>query len=156
VWPTDANTEKIDFSESVYVPGSEANTLYHNAQKFASKAFNGIKDTVVQNDTTRTINCKSAFMIPVEELGDRGKGYVSFTLSVWCHNNYYRYSLTNLEHFPLTANGVIGGPLENEKAASGAVVFPTKYWNDQKAKCYYRIQTTIEQFKEAMKRPAEG
>lgn len=156
LWPTDVNTEKIVFTESVYSPQNDANALYANAKRFASIAFKAERDTVIHNDATKTITCRSAFYIPVEELGDRGKGFISFTFSIWCHKNSYRYALTDLQHFPLNADGVVGGPLENEKAASGAVLFPRQYWNAEKAKCYYHIQTTIERFKEAMNRQAEG
>lgn len=156
LWPTDANTEKIVFSESVFMPGATANILYANAIRFAKNAFKGEKDSIIQNDTTKTLFCKSAFFIPVEELGERGKGYISFSFSVWCHKNSYKYQITDFEHFPVNADGVVGGPLENDKAASGNMLFPPKYWNDQKAKCYYRVQTTIEQFKEAMNKDIES
>ncbi|WP_170234037.1 hypothetical protein [Segetibacter aerophilus] len=49
--------------------------------------------------------------------------------------------------------GVVGGPLENEKTVSGGILFPRQYWDEQKAKCYYKIQTMIEKLKLAM---AEG
>lgn len=155
MWPTDAN-DKIVFSESVFVPELDVNTLYANAVRFAKNNFKGIKDTIIQNDTTKTVFCKSAFFIPIEELGERGKGYISYTFAVWCHKNSYRYQMTDFQHFPLNADGATGGPLENEKAASGAMLFPPRYWNDEKAKCYYRIQTTIEKFKETMNKVAES
>ncbi|MCW3106359.1 MAG: hypothetical protein JWQ09_865, partial [Segetibacter sp.] len=41
-------------------------------------------------------------------------------------------------------------------AASNAMLFPPKYWYEEKAKCYYRIQTTIEQLKQAMAAEAES
>jgi hypothetical protein len=156
MWPTDTKTEKIVFTESVYVPQFDATTLYASAYKFVSRTFKGEKDTIVRNDTTKTITCRSSFFIPLEELGDRGKGFVRFTFSIWCHKNSYKYMMTDFEHVALNPDGVIGGPLENEKAVSGAMLFPRRYWNEQKAKCYYRIQTTIEQFKEAMSAKAEG
>lgn len=156
MWPTDANTNKIVFTESVYRSETNVATLYANARKFATNNFKGEKDIIILNDTTKTITCKSAFFIPVDELGERGKGYISFTLAVWCHNNSYKYNLTDLEHFPLHSNCVVGGPLENEKAASNAMLFPPRYWNAQKAKCYYRIQTTIEKLKQAMAAEAES
>lgn len=155
MWPTDAN-EKIVFTESVYMPEADINKLYFNARKFARNTFKGERDTIIENDTTKTLNCKSSFSIPVEELGERGKGYISFTLAIWCHNNSYKYLLTDLQHFGLKPDCVVGGPLENERAASGAMLFPPKYWNEEKAKCYYRIQTTIEQLKQAMAAETES
>lgn len=156
MWPTDSKTEKIVFSESVYIPKADVTTLYANAKKFATNSFKGEKDTIIQNDTTKTITCKSAFFIPVEELGERGKGYIKFDLVIWCHKNAYKYILSNFQHLPLNRDGVVGGPLENNKTASGPVLFPALYWNAQKAKCYYRIQTTIERLKQAMTANAES
>lgn len=150
MWPIDEKTEKIVFSESVSVPGLTAASVYANAKKFVSNTFTGERDTIIQNDTAKILSGNGTFYIPIEQLGERGSGYISFTFIIWCRDNYYKYLLTDLKHFPLKPNAVFGGPLENEKAASGAVGFPAQYWNEQKAKCYYRIQTTIEKLKEAM------
>ncbi len=155
IWPID-NTDKIVFSEVVNMYGSDENTLYANAKHFAAKTFRGERDTIMQNDTTKTIVCKCAFNIPVPQLGERGEGFVSFTFSISCSKNFYKYSLTGLQHFPKNENGVIGGPLENDRAASGGMLFPPKYWEEEKAKCYYRIETTIEQLKEDMYRKSDG
>lgn len=138
------------------MPGFSADALYANAKNFADNSFKELRDGIVANDTTKTVTCTGAFFIPVAELGERGKGYIRFTLTIWCHKNAYRYMLTDLQHFALNADGVVGGPLENEKTASGAILFPRQYWNAEKARCYYRIQNTIERLKEAMNRHAES
>jgi len=156
MWPTDSKTDKILFTESVYNPEASLATLYGNAKKFATNNFKGEKDTIIPNDDTRTLTCKSAFFIPVEELGERGHGYISYTLTISCHQNSYKYVLSDFQHFGLNSNCVVGGPLENEKTASGPMAFPSRYWNAQKAKCYYRIQTTIEKLKQAMSAGAES
>lgn len=156
MWPTDARTEKIVFSESVYMPDASLTTLYSNAKRFVASTFQGKNDIVIANDSTNTISCKSAFFIPVEELGERGKGYISYTFTIWCHNNAYRYSLTDLEHFPLNPGGAAGGPLENERAVSGGASFPMKFWTEEKGKCYFLIQDILEGLKQAMNKGLES
>ena len=156
MWPTDSKTDKIVFTESVYRPGANATTLYSNARQFITNNFKGEKDTIILNDSTKTAACRTAYFIPVPELGERGKGYISFTITIWCHNNSYKYNLSDFQHYGLTPDAVTGGPLENERAASGSVLFPGRYWNEQKAKCYYRIQTTIEILKQAMSAGTES
>jgi hypothetical protein len=156
LWPTDAKTGKIVFAESVSMAETKASNLYSNALKFAKNRFKGEKDTIAANDNAKTIACNSAFSIPISELGERGKGYIHFTLQIWCHDNAYRYQLTDLRHEASHAEGAIGGPLENEKPISDAMFFPGRYWNALKSKCYYRIVTTIENLKEAMAAPTAG
>ncbi|MDQ6814356.1 MAG: DUF4468 domain-containing protein [Bacteroidota bacterium] len=150
MWPTDSNKERIVFNESVYVIEAGGNTLFDNAKMFASNNFNVPKDTVIFNDAAKTVICKGAFFININELGQRGQGYISFTLTIWCHKNNYSYMLSDLQHLGLNAECVSGGPLENDKAAAGGMAFPLRYWNEQKAKCYYRVQSTIEKLKLAM------
>jgi hypothetical protein len=156
-WPFNNYTQKIDFNESVNMPNANADTLFNNARAFITAHFRSQKDTIlVENDTTNTIICKGAYFVNAEQLGERGKGYIGFTLSIECRYNSYRYSFSNFEHYPLRSNGVFGGPLENETAACGGRLFPSRYWNEQKAKCYYMVQTTIEQLKEAMNKNTDG
>lgn len=150
LWPYDATSGKIVFNESIHIPAANKKALYENALKFVSGRFKNEKDTIVLNDAETTILCKGTFYLPIKELGERGNGFVHFNLMIWCNDQSYKYSITDLEHFAANINGVIGGPLENEKATSGGVLFPLRYWNEQKGKCYYQLQTTIEQLKEAM------
>lgn len=156
-WPYNNYTEKIEFSESVHIPEANEDTLFNNAKAFVEKTFRSEKDTIfVEDATTKTIVCKGNFFVNATQLGDRGKGYISFKLSINCVENSYRYSLTNFEHSAMTKNGVFGGALENETAAIGGRLFPSRYWSQQKARCYYLVQTTIEQLKEAMSKNTNG
>lgn len=150
MWPTEGNTDKIVFSETVYRLNTSVTVLHANAIKFANNNFKGEKDTIVVDNSAKTISGKSAFFIPVNELGERGKGFVSFSFQIWSHNNYYKYRLADFQHVGLHAGSIAGGALENEKAASDQMLFPRTYWNELKAKSYYRIQTTIENLKLAM------
>lgn len=154
MWPTEGNTDKIVFTETVYRLNTNASVLHSNAIKFATSNFKGEKDTIVVDNSARIISGKSAFSIPVNELGERGKGIVTFNFQISSHNNYYRYRLSNFQHAGLNANSIVGGPLENEKAASDQMLFPRTYWNELKAKCYYTIQTTIEKLKLTMSEKA--
>jgi hypothetical protein len=150
LWPVDVNTQKIVFSESVNMQTASQDSLYANAKQFLMNTFKSNKDTIFANDASKKLVCRCSFFIPVEQLGERGKGFVHFTFSIDCSNNSYKYSLSNFEHLPLKSDGVAGGALENDNAASGRLAFPNKYWDDQKAKCYYRIETTIERLKETI------
>ena len=156
MWPTDSKSEKILFTESVYNPEANITTLYANAKKFAADNIKGEKDTIIVNEINKTLTCRGSIYLPVEELGERGYGYIGFTLMIWCRQNSYKYNFTDFEHHGLNADCVNGGPLENDKTASGPVLFPSRYWNAQKAKCYYRIQNTIEKLKHAMAEQAES
>ena len=155
MWPYGAD-DKIEFSETINPQGTTGDSLYLLAKSFVSRKFNTDKDSVTIIDPRRTIICKGSIYLPVDELGDRGKGYVGFTLTISCHYRGYRYTLTNLEHFPQNPDGVAGGPLENDRAACGGSLFPMRYWNNEKTKAYYYIQTTIESLKEAMSKRKES
>lgn len=155
-WPYNEATQKIEFSDVVNTPEASTDTLYSIAKHFIKNTFNSRKDTLYQDDSSKMLFCKSAWFIPVEELGERGKGYISFTLLIECKYHYYRYSLTNLEHFPACADCVVGGPLENEKTASGGMLFTRSYWEKQKTKCYLLIQATIQQLKDAMSKAEDS
>lgn len=150
LWPVDASTQKIVFSESVNMQNASQDSLYASAKQFLVNTFKSNKDTIFANDAAKKLVCRCSFFIPVEQLGERGKGFVHFTFSIDCSKNSYKYSLSDFEHFPLKSDGVAGGALENDNAACGRLAFPTQYWDDQKAKCYYRIETTIERLKETM------
>ncbi|HEX8460451.1 MAG TPA: DUF4468 domain-containing protein, partial [Segetibacter sp.] len=156
MWPVEDSTDKIVFYERVNIPGANEDAIYRAAKTYLANTFKSEKDTITSNDNTKSITCKGAFFIPVEQLGERGKGYVAFTLLVNCISNSFYYKLNNLHHFPLTKNCVYGGPLENDKTISGGMLFPQKYWNEEKAKTFYKIQTTIEQLKETISKNGQG
>ena len=56
LWPTDTNSDKIVFTESIYLADVTAQTLLTNAKHFAAKRFHGESDTALVNETTRTIS----------------------------------------------------------------------------------------------------
>ncbi len=149
-WPYNQYTDKIEFSESVSLPGTSADSLFTYASFFADTAFTGDRDSVNKDWTHKTVLCQGNYYIPTAEVGERGKGYVSYTLSIQCRSNYYRYVITNLVHYPMYEDGVIGGPLENDRTTSGGMLFPRQYWERTKTRCYYMILNTINQLKQAM------
>jgi hypothetical protein len=148
-WPINSTTQKIDFAETVYVVNADAAVLLKTAEVYLKNHFKTERDTIVTNTSSNEIICKGVNMMSVPQLGARGEGYVSFTFTLTTYKNAYRYSLTNLEHHPLNEDDVVGGPLEREKTLSG-YLFPRKYWDELKGKCFYTIQTTIEGLKETM------
>lgn len=151
LWPYNEKTNKIEFTESVYLPGMKGDSLFSNAKKFIADNFNSENDTIISADTsTNVIICKSSLHIPVKELGNKGIGYISFRFYIKCRNNQFHYSMTNFEHSSSSSDGISGGPLELDMASAGGRAFPRRYWNDYKARCYYAIQTTIDRFKGAM------
>ncbi len=155
MWPYSAD-DKIEFTETIHPPGISGDSLYILAKSFIAGKFNSPKDSTTILDPQRTIICRGSINLPVDELGDRGKGYIGFTLTISCHYHAYRYTLTNFEHFSQNSDGAAGGPLENERAACGGALFPMRYWNNEKTKAYYYIQTTIESLKEAMSKRKES
>lgn len=150
LWPTDTNTDRIIFSESVSLAGKPAAEIFKKAKDFTVKKFAAESDTVVVNEAKRTVSAKGRFVLPIETLGERGKGYISYLLIIWCHRSSYKYAITDLEHVAINADGVVGGALEGNKPASGVMAFPIRSWNDIKAKTYYRVQTLIEDIKRSM------
>ena len=118
MWPY-GDHDKIEFAQTVYPQGVSGDSLYLLAKSFVSGKFNTDKDSMTTIDSKRTVICKGSIYLPVDELGERGKGYIGFTLTISCHYRGYRYSLTNFEHFAKNPDGVTGGALENERAACG-------------------------------------
>lgn len=156
-WPIDTVTQKIAFTEVVYILNTPAEKVFNSARNYIANTFNKEKEEILSiNDTTYTVVAKGAFMTAVPQLADRGKGYITFRLTLICRDHNYRYTLTDLQHYPLREDGVVGGPLENEKTISGGMLFPRKYWEWQKEQCYYYVQNIIEQMKEAMLKHAKG
>ncbi|MDB5191902.1 MAG: hypothetical protein JWQ96_1465 [Segetibacter sp.] len=149
VWPIDTATKKIVFTEAAYLLNADAATILNAASSFLTRSFRNPNDSVFIDSLSNTVYAKASYNLPVEQIGERGKGYVSFDVTIWCNKNWYKYSFTNFQHLPATPNDATGGPLENEKAISG-YQFPKKYWDELKAKAYYRIQTTIEGLKETI------
>ncbi len=157
LWPYNEKTNKVEFAESVRVQGIVGDSLFSYARQFLTTTFNTGTDTLISEDTsTNVVVCKSSIHLPVKELGERGKGYISFKFLIRCRNNNYSYSLTNFEHLNSSPDGIAGGPLELEMPAVGGRTFPKRYWNDYKARCYFAIQNTLEQLKDAMMHKAQG
>lgn len=151
LWPYNEKTNKIEFAESVYLPGISGDSLFSNAKRFITENFNSENDTLISSDTSiNAIISKCSLHIPVKELGSKGIGYISFRFYIKCRNNQFHYSMTNFVHSASASDGISGGPLELDLALSGGRAFPRRYWNDYKAKCYYVIQTTIDRIKGAM------
>lgn len=150
MWPEDPSTQRYVFKGNGYVPGATQESIYNTAKAFLARTFKSDKDSIVADDANKTIHAKCAYFIPVEKLGERGKGYISFTFSIKCSDRFYKFSLANFEHIALTENDLAGGWIENERPTAGGWVFPIQYWNDLKGKTYYHITTTIERLKEAM------
>lgn len=148
-WPINSTTHKIDFAETVYIVNADAATLSKTAEAYLKNHFKSERDTIATDPSSNEVTCKGVYLVSVPELGQRGEGYISFTLALTTYKNAYRYSLTNLEHHPLNDDDVTGGALEREKSLSG-YLFPKKYWDDLKGKCFYTIQTTLEGLKETM------
>ncbi len=149
MWPY-GNNDKIEFSETVYLPKSNTDSLYILSKTFLSNKFNSERDSIVLRDNKRTAFCKGVFFIPIPQLGEKGNGYIGFTLTISSHNKSYRYTFTNFEHFSQQPDGPSGGALENDKPYNSKSPYPIRYWNEEKAKAYYYIQTTIESLKEYM------
>ena len=147
MWPYGAN-DKITFTETVNVLSSTPDSLFSVTKSFVANKFHSDRDTTIAIDQRRTVVCKGVIPISVPQLGERGIGFIGFTLTLASYHKSYRYSITDIEHFPEFENGVIGGPLENDRPKSEGKLFPTRYWNEEKAKAYYAIQTTIESLKE--------
>jgi hypothetical protein len=154
-WPYNFNN-KIQFAEKISLPESNVDALYTTAKEFAFRTFRNEKDTVLTNDAARSIVCKGNFYVDVPELGDKGKGYFAFTLTIHCRYKSVGYTITDFYHRALNEGGVYGGVLENDKAASGGVLFPRHYWHKVKSECYYKTQTTIEQLKESFLKNIEA
>jgi hypothetical protein len=153
-WPLNSTSQKIDFAETVFVNNSDAATLTKIAEAYLKYHFKSERDTIVTNPSTNEITCKGVYIMSVPELGQRGEGFVSFTLTLTTYKNAYRYSLSNLEHHPLNDDDVSGGPLEREKSLSG-YLFPKKYWDELKRNCFNTIATTLEGLKETMIKQAK-
>ena len=150
-WPVDEATQKIIFREVVYATGVSAADLYKSAKIFAYNNFRAEKGQyIIENDTIKTVLAKGIHHVDVPELGDRGKGFITFEITVRSVDNSYKYSITNLEHFSSVEKGVIGGPLENDKPISNGMLFPRRYWEQLREKCYYYTEMLIEQLKESM------
>lgn len=157
LWPYNEKTNKVEFAESVRAQGIIGDSLFSYAKQFLSATFNTTTDTLISEDTsTNVIVSKSSIHLPVKELGSKGIGYISFKFLIRCRNNNFSYSLTNFEHRSSSPNGIAGGPLELEMPIAGGRIFPRRYWNDYKARCYFAIQNTLEQLKDAMMRKAQG
>lgn len=155
-WPVNPSTEKIEFAEVVYVQAN-AKTLYNRASAFVAKTFVSERDSILEQDESKhTITARGSYVANVEALGERGKGFVTFALTIRCNEHSYNYSLTNFEHFPAKTNSVTGGRLEREVPLAGGYIFPTKYWYQLKAKCFYNVQMTVERIKEAMDKKTES
>ncbi len=153
MWPYGSN-DKIEFTETVYLPKSNTDSLYILSQNFLLNKFNSDKDSIATIDNKRIAFCKGVFFIPIIQLGEKGNGYIGFTLTISSHNKSYRYSFTNFQHFAQHPDGASGGALENDYPAKGNTPYPLRYWNEEKAKAYYYIQTTIESLKEYMAKHA--
>lgn len=149
MWPY-GDSNKIEFSETVYLSKTNSDSIYQIAKAFVSNKFKSDKDSTSFMDYKKTVYCKGNIFLPIETLGERGNGYIRFTLTISSYYKAYRYSLTNIEHVAQNPDGVSGGALENDRAACGGVTLPLRYWNEEKAKAYYYIQTTIESLKEYM------
>lgn len=155
MWPY-GSKDKIEFTETVYPPAANADSLFNLAKSFIISKFNSERDSIMTIDNKRTIVCKGSILLPIPELGERGKGYIRFTLTISCYYRGYRYTITNLEHLAQNPDGVSGGALENDKAACGGALLPMRYWNNEKSKAYYYIQSTIESLKESMTKRSDG
>ena len=151
MWPYGTD-DKIEFTENIYFPYASTDSLYSIAKSFVSRHFATSLDSVVTNDNKRTIECNGVFYLPIDELGERGKGYVGFRLIIACRNRAYKYVIKNLVHFPKNPDGVAGGALENDLPSKTGSPFPMRFWNQEKAKAYYYIENTIEALKESMKK----
>ena len=149
MWPY-GNNDKIQFAETITHPNATTDSIYGIAKRFILSRFAGELNQVSIDDQKHLIYLKGSYLIPVEELGERGKGYFSFTLNISCYNRGLRYKMTDFKHLGLNPDCVYGGALENETAEIGGALFPRKYWQNLRSRVYYRIQTTIEQLKEAI------
>lgn len=157
LWPYNEKTNKVEFAESVRLQGFNGDSLFSHAKQFLKNNFNTENDTIISEDTsTNVVICKSSLHLSVKELGERGKGFISFKFLIRCRNNNYSYSLTDFEHRSTVPDGISGGPLELDMPTAGGRAFPKRYWNDYKAKCYFAIQNTLEQLKEAMQQKSQG
>lgn len=153
MWPYGKN-DRIEFTETIYLPKSNTDSIYSKCKAFIINKFNSERDSLIAYDRKRTAVCKGVFFIPIPQLGEKGNGYIGFTLTISAYNRSYRYTFTNFEHFSSHPDGPSGGPLENDRPASGNKPYPMRYWNEEKAKAYYYIQTTIESLKEYMTKHA--
>lgn len=150
-WPVDTLTHKFSFRGTVYLRGYSENVIFKSAKTFGRNNFYKPGEAILaENDSLKTVLCKGVYPVIIPELQDKGKGYVAYKLLIECFDNGYLYTITDFEHFANTEESPAGGALELNRAAAGGLAFPNRYWDEVKAKCFYNVQTTIEQLKEFM------
>ncbi len=150
-WPQDTLTHKFSFRGSVYLRGFYENKIYSTAQKFLAKHIDKSDTAKINtNDTISTTWALGSFPVTIDQLGDKGVGFVTYRVTIECFDNGYFYTITDIEHSSTQINGAIGGALERDKASSGGLSMPKKYWDGVKEKVYYHIQNVIEHLKEYM------
>lgn len=153
-FPINSNGE-IEYTEVVFVDSTSSDNLYSRAKMCIAESFKSAKD-VVQNDDAFT----KQILIKGNIKADYSwnplavcPGFINFTMTVFCKDNRYKYSVKPENHLfgiGCKVSGTGGGSLLNEKPSCGTFNMPKSYWIDIKSKANKEFRVFIEKFKKEM------
>lgn len=145
---------EIEYAEVVTVDSTSAEKLYSRAKMNIAEMFKSAQN-VIQNDDA--IN--KQILIKGNIRADYSwnpmatcRAHVDFTMTIFCKDNRYKYSIKPSEHIfepscKLTGGG---GYLLNEKPSCGTFNMPKSYWEEIKSNADKDFKTFIETLKKKM------
>lgn len=98
--PTDSVTCSITYTGVVQVPGVSQAALYARAAEWMAKVYNSSKAVIELNDPQNgKIIGNGAHIIPVRTaLVWPDLGYAEYSISIFCKDGRYKYTITRLRH----------------------------------------------------------
>ena len=145
---------EIEYTEVVTVDSTSADKLYSRAKMSIAEMFKSAQN-VIQNDdaTNKQILIKGNIQADYNYNYNFGhcNGLVNFTMTLFCKDNRYKYSLKpSLHECSGCKFNCSGGDLLNEKPACGGMTMTKGSWDEIKAKANTDFLALIETLKKKM------
>jgi hypothetical protein len=145
---------EIEYTEVVNIDSTSADKLYSRAKMSIAEMFKSAQN-VIQNDdaTNKLILIKGNIQADYNYNFNIGhcNGLVNFTMTLFCKDNRYKYSLIPSFHECSGCNfNCSGGDLLNEKPACGGMSMTKAKWDEIRTKVNSDFFVFIESLKKKM------
>ena len=97
--PSDSSSGKITFQGVITVDSVSAKELFSRSKIWFAKTFNSSNDVIqnIDNDNYIIIG-KAKMRAHAQNFGERTWGYVSYSITIYCKDNRFKYVISDLYH----------------------------------------------------------
>lgn len=141
-FPTNSETGKVEYVETVSLDSVSKNTLFTRTREWFAKNYYSATD-VIQMEDKKTGKIIGKANVPVNmrtsliSNKDMSAGHINYTISIYFKNGKYKYEITDFQH-------IGGGPADSPNGGSvnDMMEMDSGFWGNpyRKTYLYYLVQ----------------